>query len=72
MLAHSFTSAVAAADSGAEFSWGTLLLFVVGFLALAVVSSLGFIARMRDRATDRRVDAAKAEGGHPDASSSTR
>ena len=59
------SSAAAAADSGGDFSWGTLLLIVVGFLALAVVSSLGFIAR------DRRAEAARAERGHPEAPSST-
>jgi len=72
VIAQYVTSAAAAApDSGGDFSWGTLLLIVVGFLALAVVSSLGFIARMRDRATDRRAEAARAERGHPEAPSST-
>ena len=65
------SSAAAAADSGGDFSWGTLLLTVAGFLALAVVSSLGFIARMRDRATERRATAARAKPAHTDAPSST-
>jgi len=63
--------AAAAADSGSDFSWGTLLLIVAGFLALAVVSSLGFIARIRDRAAERRAEAARAERGHLDAPSPT-
>ena len=76
MLAHYVTSsAAAAADSGGDFSWGTLLMIVAGFLALAVVSSLGFIARIRDRATERRATerralAARAERGNTDARSS--
>ena len=65
------SSAAAAPDSGSDFSWGTLLLIVAGFLALAVVSSLGFIARIRDRAAERRAEAARAERGHLDAPSPT-
>jgi hypothetical protein len=65
------SSAAAAADSGSDFSWGTLLLIVAGFVALAVVSSLGFIARIRDRATERKAEAARAERGHQDAPSAT-
>jgi len=63
VLVHHITSSVAAAadSSSVDFSWGTLMLFVVGFLALAVVSSLGFIARIRDRATERKVEAARIE-----------
>ena len=75
MLAHHVTSAAssaaAAANPGNDFSWGTLLLIVAGFLALAVVSSLGFIARIRDRATERKAEAARAERGHTGAPSST-
>lgn len=67
----SAAAAAVAANSGGDFSWGTLLLIVAGFLALAVVSSLGFIARIRDRATERRAEAAKADRGHTDAPSST-
>jgi len=73
VFAHHVTSAAAAAadtGSGSDFSWGTLLLIVAGFLALAVVSSLGFIARIRDRATERRAEA-RAEHGHTDAPSAT-
>jgi hypothetical protein len=36
------------------FSWGLVLLGVVGFIALVIVCSLGFIARMRDRAAERK------------------
>jgi hypothetical protein len=36
------------------FSWGTALLVIGMFVSLAVVSSLGIIARMRDRAAERR------------------
>jgi hypothetical protein len=35
------------------FSWGTLLLVIGMFASLAVVSSLGILARIRDRAADR-------------------
>jgi hypothetical protein len=35
------------------FSWGTMLLVVGMFVSLAVVSSLGILARIRDRAADR-------------------
>jgi hypothetical protein len=67
------SAAAAAADTGgADFSWGTLLLFVAGFLALAVVSSLGFIARIRDRANERRAELARAERSHqPDTPSAS-
>jgi len=37
-----------------DFSWGLVLLGVVGFIALVIVCSLGFIARMRDRAAERK------------------
>lgn len=36
------------------FSWGLVLLAVVAFIALVIVCSLGFIARMRDRAVERQ------------------
>jgi len=68
---HVTSSTAAATEAASGFSWGTLLLVIAGFLALAVVSSLGFIARIRDRATERRVEAARAERGHPDAPSAT-
>ncbi len=40
------------------FSWGLVLLAVVGFLALLIVCSLGFIARLRDRTAEREERAA--------------
>ena len=36
------------------FSWGMVLLAVVGLIALVLVCSLGFIARIRDRAVERQ------------------
>lgn len=45
---------------GGGFSWGMLLMFVGGFAALAAVSSLGFIARLRDRSNARRADLARS------------
>ncbi|MBM9469038.1 hypothetical protein [Nakamurella leprariae] len=42
----------APADDG-SFSVGALLLWVLGFLSLGVVSSLGIMARMRDRRAER-------------------
>lgn len=36
------------------FSWGLVLLVVVGLIALVIVCSLGFIARLRDRAVERQ------------------
>jgi len=44
------------------FSWGLALLCTVGFAALVIVCSLGFIARMRDRAADRQDQGARAQG----------
>jgi len=35
------------------FNWGLVLLAVLGLIALLIVCSLGFIARMRDRAAER-------------------
>jgi hypothetical protein len=35
------------------FSWGLALLAVAGFIALLIVCSLGFLARLRDRAAER-------------------
>jgi hypothetical protein len=35
------------------FSWGLVLLAVVGLIALLIVCSLGFLARLRDRAAER-------------------
>ena len=36
------------------FGWGGVLLVVGMVVALAIVSGLGILARMRDRATDRK------------------
>jgi cytochrome b len=36
------------------FGWGGVLLVVAMVVALAVVSGLGILARMRDRATERK------------------
>jgi len=36
------------------FSWGLVLLAVVGLIALVIVCSLGFLARLRDRAAERQ------------------
>jgi len=41
-----------------EFSWGLVLLGVVALIALLLVCSLGFIARIRDRAVERQDRAA--------------
>ena len=50
------------------FSWGLVLLGVVGFIALVIVCSLGFIARMRDRAAERKErEAAQRAQPHPPA-----
>lgn len=53
-----------------DFSIGTLLLWVLGFLALGLTCSLGFWARLRERAADRRREeqrlAALAEERRPD------
>jgi len=35
------------------FSWGLALLAVAGFIALLIVCSLKFLARLRDRAAER-------------------
>jgi hypothetical protein len=42
----------APADDG-SFGVGALLLWVLGFLSLGIVSSLGIMARMRDRRAQR-------------------
>jgi|GEM_PF-7114817 len=44
------------------FSWGTFLLVVGMFVALAVVSSLGILARMRDRSMKARRAAPQPTG----------
>lgn len=35
-------------------SVGMILLYVLGFLAVVIVCSLGFIARLRERAVERK------------------
>ena len=47
------------------FSWGMVLLAVLGFLALLIVCSLGFIARLRDRAVERQQQAATQRAQTP-------
>ena len=46
------------------FSWGLVLLGIVGLTALVIVCSLGFIARMRDRAAERKEREAKERAEH--------
>lgn len=36
------------------FSWGLVLIGLVGFLALTAVCTFGILARVRDRAADRK------------------
>jgi hypothetical protein len=43
------------------FSWGLVLLGLVGLLALTAVCTFGILARMRDRAADRKSLAALHE-----------
>lgn len=58
-------------------SWGVVLLIVVGFLALVAVCSFGVLARLRDRAADRKsLEALRAErlaaaGGDPGTGTAT-
>lgn len=47
-----------------NFSWGLVLLAVAGFIALVIVCSLGFIARMRDRAAEREAHEAQQRAQH--------
>jgi hypothetical protein len=47
------------------FSWGLVLLAVVGLIALVIVCSLGFLARMRDRAVERQEREATQRAQHP-------
>jgi len=43
-------------------SWGVIVLGVLGFLALVAVCGFGVLARLRDRAADRRsLEAWRAE-----------
>jgi hypothetical protein len=36
------------------FSWGVVMLAILGFLAVVAVCGFGVLARLRDRAADRR------------------
>ncbi len=50
MTVHDVAAATTDGTSGMfDSGWGTALLIIGMVIALAVVSSLGFIARMRDR-----------------------
>lgn len=51
------TALLAAADAGNGFSWKTLLTFVGGAILLAFFSSLGIIARIRERRNEQRKEA---------------
>ena len=48
------TTVLAATDAAGGFSWKTLLIFVGAAIMLAFFSSLGIIARMRDRRIEDR------------------
>jgi hypothetical protein len=54
------TAVLAAADAAGGFSWKTLLIFVGAAIMLAFFSSLGIIARMRDRRIEDRREAERA------------
>jgi hypothetical protein len=54
------TAMLAAADATGGFSWKTLLIFVGAAIMLAFFSSLGIIARMRDRRIEDRREAQRA------------
>lgn len=56
------TTLLAAADASGGFSWKTLLVFVGAAIMLAFFSSLGIIARIRDRRIEDRNEAQRAEG----------
>lgn len=57
----------AAQDGGlfGDGGFGTVLLFVGMIVAVAIVSGLGFIARMNDRSAERRARAQIAEPPPP-------
>ena len=50
------------------FGWGGVLLVIGMVIPLAVVSGLGILARMRDRATDRKAVAATRPSARSDGS----
>lgn len=54
------TALLAAADAAGGFSWKTLLIFVGAAIMLAFFSSLGIIARIRDRRIEDRKEAQRA------------
>ncbi len=51
------TAVMAAADAAGGFSWKTLLTFVGAAVLLAFFSSLGILARIRDRRIEQRKEA---------------
>ena len=51
------TAMLAAADAATGFSWKTLLIFVGAAILLAFFSSIGIIARLRDRRVEERKEA---------------
>ena len=61
MWVHSLVAAAAeAAEDGVEFSVGTLLLYVLGAVALIFVCMLGPISRMYEHRAERRREEAEA------------
>ena len=62
MTTHDIAAATTDGTSGMfDSGWGTALLIIGMVIALAVVSSLGFIARVRDRRLEQqRVDSIRS------------
>lgn len=58
------TAVLAAADAAGGFSWQTLLTFVGAAILLAFFSSLGILARLRERRIQDRRDAAERQRRH--------
>lgn len=59
MLLH---KAVDATGTGLLSGWGGVLLGILAFLAVVAVCGFGILARLRDRASDRRsIEALRAE-----------
>lgn len=56
----STAAVLAAVDAGGGFSFKTLLIFVGAAILLAFFSSLGIIARIRDRRIEDRREAQRA------------
>ena len=50
---------------GGGFSWGLVLIGGIALLALTAVCTFGILARVRDRAADRRSLAALAQAAQP-------